>query len=470
MAIRKRVAGPAFLFALIFFVAACGDGQAPAQSPSPTATEETIRSTPLATPTPEASQTPVSFTEIGPEAIWDPARDGARLLQIQQCGLPRPTECAIATMEELGASHQALQFFRATGWFLSDFQEMGKVDLGSIVDPWRANSNGDFALLNGTPSVVLAEREARLVDIAIQGDEAYDTLATSFPDLLLWPTDNVFEALDSAADDGQRFIFQFYLVDFCHVCVTGYMARVAMDFTPDGTYSFPRVLGLCRANWSHGTPVAASVSGCPPPAQAAPTEAIPDFSQGEPPPTLPEVHGPTETRDGAPAPTTPASADYCVNTEGAPVTQGSDAFRERTTTALGTLPAEYLSLVGCWLQAILEGPSSSGRSGVDVDTGLYHATSDHAFAYPDPNLSVIFYASSIVHDAIHVRDYWQGNPVSGADGELSALQVQLGVLQALGAPPWMIACTQEIVDNIHDPAYQFWNGVDPPCTSAQETS
>ena len=276
-----RFRGPVFVLAAALLFVACGDGQAPVQSPSPTATEETIPPTPRVTPTPEALQTPVSFTEIGPEAIWDPVDDGARLLQIQECAMPRLTECAIATMEELGASPQALQFFRTTGWFLSDFQEMGKVDLGSIVDPWRANSNGDFALLNGTPSVVLAEAEGRPVEVAIERDPAYDTLITEFPDLLLWPPDNVFEAFGSAADQGQRFILQFYLVNGCHACVTGYMARVAMDFAPDGTYSFPRLLGLCRADWSHGTPVAASVPVCPGAAQTAPTEAIPDFS---PPP------------------------------------------------------------------------------------------------------------------------------------------------------------------------------------------
>lgn len=274
-----RFRGPVFVLAAALLVVACGDAQAPVQTPSPTVTEETIPPTPLATPTPEALQTPVSFTEIGPEAVWDPVDDGAKLLQIQECTMPRPTECAIATMEQLGASPQALQFFRTTGWFLSDFQEMGKVDLGSIVDPWRANSNGDFALLNGTPSVVLAEAEGRLVEVAIERDLAYDTLITEFPDLLLWPPDNVFEAFGPAADGGQRFILQFYLVNGCHACVTGYMARVTLDFASDGTYLGPGGLSLCRADWARDeTPAAALVPACPGAAQAAPTEAIPDFS------------------------------------------------------------------------------------------------------------------------------------------------------------------------------------------------
>jgi len=468
MATRKSVwvvLGPAFVIALGLFVVACTDGRAPVQQPGPTDTE-VVSPTPQATSTPAAFETPASFDGISPEAIWNPVEDEARLARIHECTMPRLAECAIATMEELGASPQAVDFFRTTGWFLSDFQEMGRVDLGSIVNPWRANANGDFALLNGTPSVVLAEAEGRLVDVAIERDSAYDMLVTLFPDLLLWPTDNVFETLGASLQEGQRFIFQFYLNNGCHACRTGYMGRVALDFAPDGTYSFPLLLGLCRAAWQYGTPAATSVPACPPPAEAAPTEVIPDFSQS----ALPEIHAPTSRVVGDPAPTAAATSDYCLNRVGAPVIQGSDDFKQRTREALAILPTENSSLVGCWLQAILEGPSSSGGSGVDVDTGVYHATGDHAFAYPDPQISTIFYASSIVHDAVHVRDYWQGRPSSGADGELSALQVQLEVLQALGSPPWMIACTQEIVDNIHDSSYQFWNGADPPCTLAQETS
>lgn len=291
MATRKSawvVVGPVFVSAMGLFFVACGDGQPASESTGPTDSREST-SPPAQTPSvtsPGAVETPSNFKELGPDAVWDPLDDEDWLLQVQGCSIPGRTECAIATMEELGASPEAIGFFRLTGWFLSDFQEMGRVDLGSIFDPWRANSNGDFALLNGTPAVVVLEDEGRKVESAIENDPAYGTLVASFPDLRLWPTDNLLETLDESFEalygfpqDGQRFLFQFYLVDGCHACLTDYMARVALDFYSDGTYSFPHLMNLCRADWARDeTPAAALVPACPTPEQTAPAEAIPDFS------------------------------------------------------------------------------------------------------------------------------------------------------------------------------------------------
>lgn len=265
----------------LFFAVATGDSQSPAESPSAIGgPDEPSPPTQAAPPsTREVVETPLSFMEVGAEGIWDPLEQEDILLQIQGCHLPRPTQCTFAAMEKAGASPEAMNFFRLTGWFLADFQEMGQVDLGSILDPWRANSNGDFSILNGTPAVVILEEEGGRIEAAIQNDPNYDALIASFPSLRLWSTDNVFESLDASPQGGQRFIFQFYLVNGCHACVTGYMARVALDFASDGTYySFPRLLGLCRANWAQGTSVADAVPDCPAPAEAAPSEAIPDFS------------------------------------------------------------------------------------------------------------------------------------------------------------------------------------------------
>jgi hypothetical protein len=165
-------------------------------------------------------------------------------------------------MQDSSASPQAVDFFRLTGWFLSDIQELGRVDLGSVVNPWRANDNVQRALLNGTPLVVYPETEAQ--PVAIQLDPNYETLVDSFPDLLLWPGDNVFEALTTSEQGGQRFVLQFSLVDGCHACGTGYFARVAFDFDTDGTYLGPRFMALCGGA-SDATPIATSVAVCPAP-------------------------------------------------------------------------------------------------------------------------------------------------------------------------------------------------------------
>ena len=266
-------------FVALLLLVACGDSQPVSESPGPADSQEST-SPSAQTPSPSApepAETP-ALIAFGSEAVWDPLESEDRLLQVQDCSFPGRTECAVATMHALGAPPEAIKFFGLTGWFLSDFQDMGRVDLGSLLDPWRANSNGDFALLNGTPTVVLVEEEGSRIGSAIQRDPAFDVLLGSFPELILWPTDNVFEALESSGDGGQRFIFQFYLTDGCHACITGYMARVALDFASDGTYLGPGALSLCRADWANAASVAESVAACPPIAETAPTEAIPDLS------------------------------------------------------------------------------------------------------------------------------------------------------------------------------------------------
>jgi hypothetical protein len=168
-------------------------------------------------------------------------------------------------MQDSGASPQAIDFFKLTGWFLSDFQEMGRVDLGRVVNPWRANDNVQYAFLSGTPLAVYPEEEVQ--PVAIRLDPNYDALVPSFPDLSLWPGDNVFEALTTSDHGGQRFVLQFSLVDGCHACGTGYFVRVAFDFDTDGTYRgvSSRPLGLCEGRGPDVTPVATSVPACPVP-------------------------------------------------------------------------------------------------------------------------------------------------------------------------------------------------------------
>lgn len=244
-----------FPLAVLALTVACDEGEeAPAPAASPTATAQ-------ATPTSEAS--PTTWQEIGPESVWDPAQDETRLGRLHECGpVDTLTECVRPIMQELGASPQAIEFWRLTGWFLGDFQEMGTVDLATIIDPWRANENVQLALLNGTPAVVYPEEEG--VPVAIEQDSNYDALVAAFPDLDFWPSGGVFEALSAPDHEGQRFVLQFRLIDGCRACSTGYFARVALDFAADGTYmGAPRLLGVCRGQGPDVKPVDASIDACP---------------------------------------------------------------------------------------------------------------------------------------------------------------------------------------------------------------
>ncbi len=163
-----------------------------------------------------------------------------------------------------------------------------------------------------------------------------------------------------------------------------------------------------------------------------------------------------ETTTGSDEGEPPGAEGSCLSGTEEPEIQGSDVFWKRTHEALNILPPDYYTTVGCWLRVIRQDP---GSSRVDVVQGTFFVD-DSLGMGPD----IEFYASSLVHDAIHVREYSQGRPYYGRDGELTALEVQLDVLQALNAPQRTVSCVQEIIANIDDLAYQYWNGAVPPCT------
>jgi len=207
--------------------------------------------------------------EIGPESVWDALQNETALMHLHECDMISRFECVKAIMEEGRAFPQAIEFFNMTGFFLSKFQETGRVDLGLLCDPWRANDNCEYAFVNSIPFVIYLAEEVR--PVAIELDPAYKGLDAAFPKgdrpvgLLLWPTHQIFEAIGASPQGGQRFIFQFEVVNGCHACGTGYFARVAFDFAPDGTYlgADPRPLGLCKGSGPDVTPVVPSIAACP---------------------------------------------------------------------------------------------------------------------------------------------------------------------------------------------------------------
>jgi hypothetical protein len=192
----------------------------------------------------------------GREAVWAYSEESDRLIDCGNVGEEGETRCALNVMDEAGASDAARSFFRQTHWFLRAFRESGVVDIGSVATPWRANANDDYLLLNGSPSVLVAEREAPPVALLGQ-DPAYEPLRTAVngkddvpeeDDLVLWETDEVFERVQRSQGK-LRFVFQWSLKDGCHACDTGYRARVALEFGGDGTYLSAEPINIC---WGGG--------------------------------------------------------------------------------------------------------------------------------------------------------------------------------------------------------------------------
>ena len=197
------------------------------------------------------SATPVAQAQEGETAIYDAGAVWTG--DARQCTNPIMRECCVHQLMWLsGASAEAIEFYDSTGWFLTEFRMTnGPVALGKVLMPWRANANEDYVLLNGAPSPIFAEEEAQDVDITT--DDAYYRLAAIFrppfptASLDISPPDEVFEQELVSPSGGQRFVFQYEIVNGCRDCGTGYMARVALDFDPFGVYNGASLIGICNA-------------------------------------------------------------------------------------------------------------------------------------------------------------------------------------------------------------------------------
>ena len=99
-----------------------------------------------------------------------------------------------------------------------------------------------------------------------------------------------------------------------------------------------------------------------------------------------------------------------------------------------------------------------------VDTGTYDVGEQTAFA---PGFSsadqIVWYASTIVHDAHHRYLYRSGDPYVGRDAELACLEWQreaLGVIEAGDNIDHFRSYVQGLVDGIDDPDHEYWNQPD----------
>jgi hypothetical protein len=164
-----------------------------------------------------------------------------------------------------------------------------------------------------------------------------------------------------------------------------------------------------------------------------------------------------------------ARSPECSNETGKISVLGYDDFRQRTSEALDSLPDQYRELVHCWLKSVLERnvDGHSGQNGTFVGAGMFYAGNTAVQYGSNREFAIKWYAAALAHEAVHIREYENGRPYYGRDGELTSLTIQLEVLKALDAPQSMIQETETIINNIDDPAYQYWNTPAPRTPPAQ---
>lgn len=196
--------------------------------------------------------------EVGPAAVWVPDLEDPFWSAVEACPQWGAfSDCVRAAMVEAGAPAEAIRFAEAHWtWLLESFQEAGRVDVGYVLDRWLANDNSQAVFLNGQPPVLfLADLVGR---VSLEQHPLYRLLEMAFPQgdrpvgLFIWPGHQRYLGVYLPAEGGQRFFFDFDVVDGCHACLTGFTARVNFDFSPDGSYTGASLTDICRdpnAEW-----------------------------------------------------------------------------------------------------------------------------------------------------------------------------------------------------------------------------
>jgi len=175
----------------------------------------------------ELQETARLETQFGGHTVWTPP-SGVDL----QCS---GADCLVQQMERTGASQQGVEFTRRIDGegYMGAFYELGRVDVGVVRLPRRANGNEAYVLLNGGDGVIWVESQFR----SVQLDQlsTFRTLRRLYPNATGWPPTS-FIGSELTADGGQRFIFGLPITDGCRACTLIANGEVMFDFDSAGVY------------------------------------------------------------------------------------------------------------------------------------------------------------------------------------------------------------------------------------------
>jgi hypothetical protein len=113
----------------------------------------------------------------------------------------------------------------------------------SLADETRLKMLWLLILVNGNPPIVKLWDYAKNVNI--KKDKIYPSLLGKFPKTELWPM-HKFETMQILPQGGQRFIFNFALLNGCRACEIVGTAQIAFDFDQEGRLKGTRLIRLIR--------------------------------------------------------------------------------------------------------------------------------------------------------------------------------------------------------------------------------
>lgn len=181
-------------------------------------------------------------SEIDARAVWAPSESVSESLW-GACSIDEK-DCLAKRMKAAGASRQAIAFAGMLDGdgYMESFTEFGRIDLVTAMFPFRANSNWQPLLVNGDPPVFDVNDWAHLESVDLKRSAFYRALAKRNPTIELWP-DARFVVAESVRG-GQRFVFDYPLLDGCHACDLLGFARLVYDFDTAGKLTAVALVGV----------------------------------------------------------------------------------------------------------------------------------------------------------------------------------------------------------------------------------
>lgn len=191
--------------------------------------------------------------EIGPTAVYG----SPGIAGWQKC---TTLDCITGVMEQTGASSEAINFtvnfsaFREPQnendygiyGYLEKFQEMGKVDLGIITYPDRANTNSEYCLLNGSPSVIFTAIDKDEFQSDMKQSVLYSEAKAQNLDIDIWPLAPKFLEKKVLSNGNEEYVFEYSLINGCRICRTVYSANIGFDFDANGIFLKTRFIGISK--------------------------------------------------------------------------------------------------------------------------------------------------------------------------------------------------------------------------------
>jgi len=128
---------------------------------------------------------------------------------------------------------------------------MGKIDLGTVTFPDRANTNEAQYLLNGSPILVsteISQDEKKKLTAEMKKDPLYSEMENKYPSIWFWGFAPQFVEKESLPNNNERFIFEYKFVNGCRICDTEYTTKIGFDFDSNGKFLEILFLQIVKGN------------------------------------------------------------------------------------------------------------------------------------------------------------------------------------------------------------------------------